>query len=123
MTFNRDSITVPRKPGQPGPGHLGSFKGKHLQQCHMCSYSTKNRTDLQRHQRIHTGERPYKCCYCGKGFIQKSNMDAHVRIHTGERPFQCHLCPWNSAWQVDLKRHMKTHKGRDGVPDSRTSDS
>uniref|UniRef100_A0A8C7EHP5 C2H2-type domain-containing protein n=1 Tax=Nothoprocta perdicaria TaxID=30464 RepID=A0A8C7EHP5_NOTPE len=63
--------------------------------CTHCggSFTLAHHAALLRHQRLHTGERPFQCPACGKSFNEKSHLTKHYRIHTGERPFRCALPP------------------------------
>ena len=53
--------------------------------------------------------REFSCKYCGKIFELPSNLVRHERIHTGEKPFKCEVCGKCFARTDSLKSHHITH--------------
>ena len=50
--------------------------------CSFCNKVFGQSIDLQRHERVHTGERPYSCSYCPYKAKRKHHLDGHTyRIH------------------------------------------
>ncbi|XP_037561644.2 histone-lysine N-methyltransferase PRDM9 [Dermacentor silvarum] len=70
--------------------HMERPQGKH--QCARCAYSSNRRGDVTRHQRTHTGERPFVCHVCDRGFYRRGHLSSHMVVHTGEMPYECQDC-------------------------------
>ena len=86
-------------------------KEVHMNQCHQCDYSFKKPSDLIRHIRTHTGERPYKCDICSKAFTVKSTLNTHIKTHSGSKNLVCHVCQSLFSSKTSLKVHMRLHTG------------
>jgi len=80
-----------------------------------CGKTFKFKSEMKRHQTIHSGERPYVCSFpdCGKTFKRADALSNHFRIHSGKTPFDCPMsgCSLQFNTKSALRYHLLKHKG------------
>ena len=66
---------------------------------------------LVSHQRIHTADKDLQFSHGGKNFSQKTNIANHQRTPTGERPYQCSHCGKSFSQISVLVSIQRIHSG------------
>lgn len=55
------------------------------------------------------GKRRFRCIFCGNKFIRSSHLNRHLRIHTGDKPYFCPVCRKRFSRIDYMKAHLNSH--------------
>ncbi|CAL1276811.1 unnamed protein product, partial [Larinioides sclopetarius] len=77
--------------------------------CPLCRSTFKHKDDLNRHLKVHSGQKPFACPKCDWKFSLNSNLRRHLRTHTKEKPHSCGYCKKTYAHLKNLKNHHMKH--------------
>ena len=78
--------------------------------CGVCGKRFDYPWALEKHSRVHTGERPHRCEQCQAAFTSQGGLNTHVRtVHSSDRPFLCSVCGKGFKMGTDLRKHQQRH--------------
>ncbi|GMT01399.1 hypothetical protein PENTCL1PPCAC_23573 [Pristionchus entomophagus] len=80
---------------------------KNLIRCNQCNKGFSHSSQLERHLRVHSGDRPFTCEQCPASFITNSHLKEHMRNGHGEKPHGCPECGETFTWRNELTEHKK----------------
>lgn len=93
--------------------HMKIHTGEKNFLCPYCARRFREKNTLKIHERTHTGARPYVCDICEKTFASLASWNKHkIRLHTVERPFVCDYCRMGFKFKYDLRCHIRTHSSK-----------
>lgn len=80
--------------------------------CPICNRPFKNRSNMNKHKKLHNNMRPFVCDKCGNSYRQKHALKDHLRTHEEEgKYFSCKYCCLKFRGRQKWVTHENRHKG------------
>ena len=73
--------------------------------CEYCDKHFPDNSNLARHIRTHTGEKPFICEFCGRGFAHKSNLTKHRTLSIAGETQACAVCGETFTAKCAMRQH------------------
>ena len=96
--------------------------------CEICGQVFVAKQGLQRHQFVHTKEKPFECSLCPKKFTRPSNLAKHMAVHSGEAVdalssalYQCYICGRNFTDPESRTIHVMQHLDKPDIDKAATN--
>lgn len=104
------SVTLPSASSDSSGSRFTVHQVAASYMCRFCAKQFVSIRDMQLHVLQHSrGNAPLNCAICNKSYRTPSKLQRHVRVHSGERPYICNLCGRRFTRSDHLKQHMKVH--------------
>lgn len=101
-----EALAAPKTPPPNKRGRKKRTTAPVVHRCVTCDRTFSKPSLLERHKRVHTGERPFVCHLCPQRFNQRTVLNEHVKAHQGEKKFTCPYCPFSSVQKTNLRTHI-----------------
>ena len=85
------------------------MKDRNKYTCQYCEKEFVSLSSHRTHLYLHglKENRDHECLKCGKRFGTPKDLIKHQRIHSGEKPFCCEKCDYRTAQKSNLTQHLK----------------
>ncbi|CAO1430821.1 unnamed protein product [Diamesa hyperborea] len=94
------------------------YDNKVLYPCQFCGKEFLRPHEKVKHERIHSGEKPFQCNICGKSFRVSYCLNLHKKTHSDDRPYVCGFKNCNKRFKsVSVyNHHIMTHSDARNYP-------
>ncbi|EXJ75426.1 uncharacterized protein A1O5_02122 [Cladophialophora psammophila CBS 110553] len=85
-------------------------------QCRFCQKGFSKGEHLRRHERSHTGVKPYQCKECKRSFSRQDSLARHEKLHLRRRSADDASSPTGSVDKPATPESLRNSKVADGFP-------